>query len=260
MDNFNTLLLFVILVVIIIYFTWNYLSNKKIDYRLWERKNDDIRYHELKSKYEFLVAIVTFIIAVAVFYGYSTKKEIEESIKKDFDSKLEVEHKKLTEVNKKLKNLDSNVSNRIKSTSTTIDAYFNSLKQIESRQNTINELSDKSQGKLKEFERKIVNLNDDNTLKRNFYLVDNIKIKYDEYSMINEHYISYSYKNLTTTLGDKLPNFETPPIIIAVSNNGFGIQIFDVTLNSFKVRIVPEYADVPKDGIIVVKLLISETK
>lgn len=251
--EFNTILLFIIASVITIYFTWNFFNNRKLPKN--SKLENDIRYYELKSKYEFLVAVVSLVTAVAVFYGLGTKKDIEQNIKSEFTTEFEPAKKRLSVAERQINEINMN----LKTAQGIINSYYNALKEIDTKQKTIDQASQRSQKQFQEFEKRIDTLNKKNILKKNFYLVDNIKVNYDVITY-NQGFAKFAFDTLTTTLGDKLPKFQKPPLVVAVSDVGNLIEVYNVTNSSFGIHFQISVFDPPKSGVISVRLMITEVE
>ena len=74
--------------VLTIYFYWNYRSNKNNNWLRNHKQLNDIRYYELKSKNEFLVAVSVLLIAIIAFFGYSTKQNLQDSLRTEFKDSI----------------------------------------------------------------------------------------------------------------------------------------------------------------------------
>jgi nitrogen fixation-related uncharacterized protein len=73
-----------IALVITIYFLWNFLNNRNNKWLRNNRHVNDIRYYELKSKNEFLVAVSVLLMGIITFFGYSTKQSLQNSLRLEF--------------------------------------------------------------------------------------------------------------------------------------------------------------------------------
>jgi len=252
--QFNTLLLFTITCVIVIYFTWNFFNQRSI------KKNSkhipDAHYYELKSKYEFLVAIGSLVFAIAVFYGLGTKKDMEQNLKSEFNSQLEPTRKQALTTETKI----DSVNKQVKETQGIINGYYSALKEIEGKQRAIDLLTLSSKNKFEGFQKRIDTLSKKNILKRSFYLVDNLQLDFKKMENTESHSLKIAFDTLVTTLADKLPRFHKPPIILPVSNMGFALHVFNVTNDGFEIFVAPEWFDDPKNGIVIARLLITEVE
>lgn len=253
--EFSNVLLSVITCVIIIYFAWNYFNNRNRNRHQNTSQGNDIRYYELKAKYEFLVAVGTLFTAVAVFYGFGTKKDIDQNIKTEFNALFAPTKKRVSVTESKVAEMDQ----RLKNAQAILNSYYGALKEIDSRQKQINLSSQKSKEVLKRYESTVDSLNKSNVLKRNFYLVDNLTVNYNKiYDTVRQQLAkTYAYDTLLTTLGDRLPQFKKPPIIVGVTDVGFGIHTFDVNTRTFKILLDINYFTPPANNLIKFRLIIT---
>ena len=250
MESFNTALLFIIACTIIIYSLWNFISNRK---EISPAKlSNDIRYYELKSKYEFLVAITAFLLAFGTFYGISTKKDLEKSLRADFTEKLDSIQEQSANLKSKLGLLNVTTDKKVEQTDKTLNAYYDALLKSQAKQGTIDK-------KFTEYAGRIDSLRLKNLLKRNFYLVDNIVFNYDEYLKGSGGSSKTIYFNtIITSLGDRLPTFSKPPIVIALSDDGYGFIITRITSTYFTINVSGTWSEKTTPGDFKLRLLISE--
>jgi hypothetical protein len=73
-----------IALVVTIYFLRNFLNNRNNKWLRNNRQVNDIRYYELKSKNEFLVAVSVLLMGIITFFGYSTKQSLQNSLRLEF--------------------------------------------------------------------------------------------------------------------------------------------------------------------------------
>lgn len=246
----NTIILFFIAAVLTTYYLWNYLSNRKPFPN--SKVVNDIRYYELKSKYEFLVAIVSVALAIAVFVGLGTKKDIENQLKASLEptTKLAIENEIRTSANEQRTSL---IDSQINRQEALLNSFYTVISSLKADLNGVSINISKSRNEIDLLNKKDI-------LKRNFYLVDNLTgPNKDVAEGSTDRKIAFD--TLITSLGTKLPVFEKPPIIFAVSNKGLQIYNIDVTTKTFTLRILPPYFEsLDPKGIFDIRLLISEVE
>ena len=205
----NTLLI-IITSVVIAYFFWNYWNNRTSTHR--RIINNDIRYYELKSKYEFLVAIGSIIAIIFIFLGVNTQNELQKTLKSNFDILLD-----------SATVLKVDMNDQIAITKEALAITTGEVEALRSRQRLINSESTKSLNSFKSLNEKYLDLSNNPKLKKDFYVVSNITIKKDS------DIIRFHFKDMTTEAGKKLPVFNSIPIVIPTSSNGAGVDILVLT-------------------------------
>lgn len=212
------ILLVFIAAVITIYFTWNYLNERKKRPR--SPIENDIRYHELKSKYEFLVATGSLFTIVFIFLGLNTQKDIE--------VKLQSEYKTLLDSALILKN---DVTKQVIENKRVITLLSVKLDELRNTQKSITRESANSLSSYNSLNLKYTELNNRPILNKDFFIIQDVGLKQQD-----EPVIIY-FKNLKTVSGKSLPNFGRPPTVLATSNNGASVTTLAVTKEYIKIQI-----------------------
>ena len=223
----------IILFALLVVSAWNgytLLQIKKMN-KEGEKTSADERYYELKFKIQFLVAMFTFLAAIAGLYGYNTLEDVKQKL--------------TTELNDSIDSLKQ----RLRATTTNLNSKDSIVKNLENDLGTLSEnvpRLKKGFGQIEFLERKIQTINGKNILKQNYYIVTSLSFTTNDLSKPAKIY----FKDLTTNLGDKLPSFTRPPLIITVPDESIPVEVFDITLDSF--TITPsstQYSDrFPWDG------------
>jgi hypothetical protein len=193
-----------LLVIFISVTVWNLVTLDSIKKMSIANANNiqDAKYYELKFNIQFLLAIFTIIITVFSTIGYTSLTVAKEEIKRDLiraadSAKLRIER----------------IEPQLSEAENTIVKYKALVTQLNFLQNNIKDINSK------------------NILKQSYYIVSTIKFTVsgpEEYRKIN-------FKDLKTNLGDRLPEFTTPPIIIPAPDEVIPVMIFDISNTSFSV-------------------------
>lgn len=241
MSHFS-IILSVVVASLLALFVWNAFSLKSLKKQshLRDTQLNDAKYWELRYKYEFLIAIVGLITAVAGFLGYNSIQSIESAVRTDFNTKVD-------SVKKALHEAYAETDVKLLSTKKTLDQVNQNvidyqhrlggnqavLLKLQRDQFGIRQTGDKSKGELVELSRQIDSINAKNKIKREFYLVTNVAIsgKYD----LDPATINFS--ELKTSAGDNLPKFAKPPIVIPALESKTIFRIDFTTKDKFGVTI-----------------------
>ena len=204
-------------VVIIIYFIWSYLTLRNLRRRNVNNNDvlfDNEKYYELKYKSEFLIASFAVIATVFGFMGYNSFESISVNIKK--------------EILDKTQSIDSSIIiTKIKS-----DSLSNKIEIVDSVALATKSVSDATKKQLNDLTEKINSINSKNKLKENFYVVKDqfFDRRKDGYQK------KIFYKHLTTSTGDKLPIFNSPPSISVSSLSVASFNVVNVTTEYFYIQ------------------------
>lgn len=234
--NFSIIILVLLVVAFSASTVWNSISLRSLTKRPHRSDSqlNDSKYFELKYKQEFLVAIVSFITAVAVFLGYNTMDNIRSELRKEIADSLRTKYVELSAISDSIKDLSTNLSemqNSLSANSTI--AFQNQLKQQE-----LMRVLSSSQSQANAFKNRMDELNKKNILKQEIYLVAGLEFDVAK-GYLNENPDSatnatrYYFKDLRTVLGEPLPAFKEAPVIVATTNAGATISISEVTTTSF---------------------------
>jgi chaperonin cofactor prefoldin len=217
------IILIITIFALLVFSIWNLITLRELKSKRnsEERRLDDSKYFELKFKMEFLITVFSVIVALIGLLGYNTLQNAKSEIK--------------SELNKEF----SPIEIRMKNTEKSINDKDSIVKTLESKTFTIaNNLgtfdykAKKQDYSLTSLENKIADINGKNIIKQNYYIVNSIKYKYHEADTTLK---KFYFAVLKTNLGDKLPMFETPPLIIPIPESNAMTTIFDITRESFKV-------------------------
>lgn len=211
---FNVLLI-IITATMVIYFVWNFLNNQSNPH---QRNTDDIRYFELKSKYEFLVSAVTLFTVVFVYLGISTKENLENEFREKLNNELKPSIDSIKNAKIEYEIFKTEVNKEISTYKDVISGSVQKINDMSSTQNEIYKRSLQSSKGLKMAENKINTISNMNILKKEFYIIDNLKISNSVFSKGMTEKIFF--KDLITTSGDKLPQFEYEPVVIVSNLDG----------------------------------------
>jgi predicted phage tail protein len=246
---------------------------------------NDAKYYELKYKYEFVVAVISVIVTAVAVVGYNSIQSVEAALKNDFTEKVDSTNKNIerskieTDLLRKsfedsLKqnllntkdelssvNKNSNaVNQKMKETESSLQHYNTLLGALAQKQLEIEIRNRNSDTMLNIVANKIEEINSKNILKQNFYIVDSL---YYSLSVMEtaktdtDSFVKYYFKDLTTTIGDKLPKFKSPPFIIVTSPNSSGATVREVTSDYFSLAFF-EYLNPDKQNRITFNILVSE--
>ncbi len=212
------ILIIILIGSLIILTLWNILTIRSYKNKMTsESQLNDGKYFELKYKMEFMIAVFSIIIAFVGFLGYRSfdkiKNEITDNIQKDIAP--------ITFDLKKAKIDVTRIDSTLKQSSSIYTNLYSNLSRLE------NKISSRSND-FDNLNEKIKNISDRNILKRNFYIIDNLKFNWKESKDWLKD-MTYYYKDLTTNIGDKLPVFTKPPIIIITPTSQTDIIIYQVT-------------------------------
>lgn len=252
MSPFIIILLLIIfgLIALFIWNGFNFRSLKKLASADNKQLNDP-KYWELKYKFEFIIAIVGIITAVAGLLGYNSLKSIEDSVKQDFNSKVDSIKNELEltykEVDQKLKHAHDSVrqlSGSVKLFQSSIHQNSKELNILNSQQNQLQKLGVKSQRDLRNVSDQIDTINKNNKVRKEFYLVSNFPIKLIKNSFDP---VTIKFSELKTSNGDRLPVFHRPPIVISGFNKSTRFDIYSVSENDFKVMVMADGMEI-NDG------------
>ncbi|MBS1555591.1 MAG: hypothetical protein JSU09_11750 [Bacteroidetes bacterium] len=211
-----TAILYVLLTTLIVFSFWNLVNLRQLIKNKSENVGavglSDPKYFELKYKIQFQAAMFAVFVSVGAFYGYNTleeaKKEARAEIIKSTDS-----------LNSELKRLQDIITQN-KSDAKELENSFSDVSRNLPRINS-------SFNRLNELEEKIQIINSKNILKQNYYIISSIE------RPVLEKPQKLFLKDLTTSHGDKLPEFKLAPVIIPITDSKFQVSVFEITTESF---------------------------
>lgn len=203
-------LLCLIAAVIVIYFSWNYFNERK-SRPIWPIEKD-IRYYELKAKYEFLVATGSLFTIVLIFMGLNTQKDLE--------IKLRNEYKGLLDSAAYLK---KDVEIKLENSRQTIGVLTDNLAELNRTQENIAQKSTTSLSTFNSLNNQYNQLKNRPILSKDFFIIK--EISYNEAPEGNRYY----FQDIQTIDGKKLPEFKHPPTVLINGSTGGTFGIIRVT-------------------------------
>jgi len=228
------IILLLILISVITFGIWNWSNLRGLKNHSSRRTAnlDDAKYWELKSKQEFLVAVVTIVTAVIAFLGYNSKKDIESNIKTSMRASidsvkigLESELKPMSSKVDTFKSSLSNAEGSIKDAENKIKSYQQKINELNKQSEALKYIASNSKNQADEVLKRISEINKNNVLKQQVYIC---RVVYDTSNTDQQH---FNFQTLTTILGDKLPKFKAKPIVIAIST--WPLNANKITINGF---------------------------
>jgi hypothetical protein len=186
------------------------------------------QYYELKYKLQFISSVGVIVIAVAGFFGLDKY----ENFVKEFKSKTDSLDIKLNEYDKKISLLDSNIIKY----DTKINAYDNSLKKLDLSKIQFSKAMIASNNGLLQLKDSIDIIKKRNILDKSFYIIDNLKVKNTMVINNTESGITkFYFKDMYTTIGDKVPEFEKAPVTFVIPQSPATIQVLSITKDYIEV-------------------------
>ncbi len=244
--------LITILIVILIIFTlWNIInvrSFKKILSNNENRLADD-KYFELKYKIEFLIAAFSGIVIVVGYLGYGSLDNAENELKKNMQDSLKVFEISLKEKQDSIEKIGSQLNNFnliqsvfFKEQSKFSKTQFDLRTDLSKQENRIST----GKNEIDSLDKKIKTINSKNILNQNFYLIDNVKFNMAEEDKVDLTNTFY-FKDLSTSLGDKLPEFKKPPIVFVAASINVRFIVTEITTEYVKLYMSENY--IPIDNL-----------
>jgi len=182
----------------------------------------DDRYYELKYKLQFISSVGVIVIAVAGFFGLDKYENFVEEFKSKTDS-LDV---KLIQYDKKITVLDSTISKY----DNKINVYDNFLKKLDNSKVQFSRAMIASNKGLLQLKDTINVIKKRNILDKSFYVIDNLQIdnhiKNGKHVEINK---KFYFKDMTTIIGDQLPDFVNKPVVFVIPQSTADISLIEVT-------------------------------
>lgn len=266
--SLGIIILILIGISLLIFQIWNITTLKKFkSTRGFQKELNDPRYYELKYKQEYFVAVVSFVGTALVILGYANIDSIKNSLSKEFTEKADSTSQKMIQLSQRIDavsySFDSTLTAKTKQTESLFKVYESNSKSVSkkllenfsSTQNSLSEYIDQlnllsrsqneiantnkiSEQQVKDLVKKIDDLNSRNIIKQNYYIVDSLYFNiaiYDTAQSDDALYTKYFFKDLKTTVGDRLPKFENPPFVVYLTEHGaFDGKFKEITNESFK--------------------------
>jgi hypothetical protein len=222
------ILLTVLAVALIVLSVWNLISlNELKKYNRSYRELKDDRYYELKYKGEYLTTIVVVVLSVGTFLGYRWFEEIKENASENLKAKTEVYENRFDSLRSKI----DLINGTLEQYKTMVDEYMASINEFDTKQKNIERKAQVSDINLIQLKDRIEAINNENIIKQDLYIVDNLKFAITDSSWRATFY----YKDLTTISGDKLPSFSQPPVLLTIPKNATGLTTIYIGKDSFEV-------------------------
>jgi hypothetical protein len=230
---FNILVV-IITATIIIYFFWNYRNNKTQPHR---RNFDDIRYYELTSKYEFLVAVAALFAIVFGYIGITTKSSLEAELTKNIEAQLKPAKDSIL----LLKNDITTFQSQIINLNGVLANSQSQLNEISKQQSLIDQKNASSNRNIGILQSKIKEVSESNALKKEFYILKDISISYNtpQEEKNTDPIFKFDFDKLVTVKGEKLPSFNQPPFMIVSPRNGGMVYVTKITNRGFELIMGP---------------------
>lgn len=230
------LILGIIILGILIFQILNFrsLRHLKNTRLLYDTQLNDSKYFELKYKYEFLVAIISMVVAVLAFIGYDSYKSLQESMRKDIELVIDKQKDSLNRLNNNVAELGMLINQQY----IAFQKSSTDMKQFEIRQKQFNDnlKSDKLsaiglQQRIFEIKSELNTVQNKNIIRQELYIVKDLQYP------LSADWIprKVEFKEMRTINNELLPDFKEPPIIFPFSNNGITYNISNVTTTSFMI-------------------------
>ncbi len=202
MNLFATILLIIIVILLVgdLFFSYKILDKLENN----RKENIDEKYYELKYHINLLKSISAILIFVFAFIGYSSFVDFKTDMQEDINRTLESQKDDISEIDSSLKNYKENLDSLI--------VFKNQLKNLL-------EVSDSD---LKKINSKVASINSSFKYNPKIYIVNGLN-----FSDRSEK-TKFSFSNMTTVHGEKLPRFKRAPFI-TVQGYMAGISILEVT-------------------------------
>jgi hypothetical protein len=201
--TYETLIICLLIAFISVTF-WNIYSLNTI--RKLSRNHasniQDAKYYELKFNIQFLIAFFTVIVTIFSALGYNSLTNAKEEVKNNLNDAMDSIRTRLDRIQPELVRAENIISD-YKKLNDDLQKLQNNIKQINSK----------------------------NILKQSYYVVPSVKYKLDDPK--KDEFKLIEFRNLRTHSGDRLPTFNSPPMIIPVP----AVTIYDITTTSFKVSV-----------------------
>ncbi|MFD1602995.1 hypothetical protein ACFSJW_07165 [Flavobacterium artemisiae] len=217
-------LVYIFLTVITIFVIMSFVSLIKIKKQNNQNNTNGIsddRYYELKYKLQYVSSVGVIVIAVAGFFGLDKYENFVAQFKGKTDS-LDL---KLKEYDKKLSLLDSSILMY----DSKISSYDKSLAKLDLGKVKFSKAMIASNKGLLQLKDTIDVIKKRNILDKSFYVINNLQVNNpilpDNGKLISRYY----FKDLYTIIGDKLPEFEKPPVIFVVPQSLSNVVIVSLT-------------------------------
>lgn len=215
--NLIEILGIIIATSLIIIFVWNLRQYANFKSRSLAKTEEisDARYFELKYKQEFILAIFTVITVTASLLGYNSITTIRTALQQSINDSLKAPLQKLD------------------SFKTALDDANQIISDFENRQAGVNSNLSQAELKIKHTQSLAERLSSNKILKQEIHIVKDLKFSpFIGPDWAPEKTIYY-FKDLKNTLGEPLPKFSQPPIILPTTNASATVMAYNITTTSF---------------------------
>lgn len=230
--------IFLFLIALIGFSIWNSITLQRLLARpLKTDQLNDKNYWELKYKMQYMVTVFSVLIAIAAYLGYNTVANAKESVRNEFQAKLDSTKANMASIDSQIKNSKIQFDAKVANTDSLLNIYQNMLMGLSRRTEAVKKSISISDKDLTDFKGRINEINSKNIIQQNIYIVDNILFTRAELDLMDG--ISGKkmlFSELTTISGDKLPTFKKAPFILVVSNDGAEYYVKNVSSTSFDLQ------------------------
>lgn len=215
-------LIYIFLIVIVVFVIMSFFSLRKLSSQSNGSGMNDDRYFELKYKLQFISSVGVIVIAVAGFFGLDKY----DNFIADFKTKTDSLDIKLKEYDKKISLLDSSIFKY----DAKIRDYDDIFKNFDASKIQFSKAMIASNKGLLQLKDTIDVIKKRNILDKTFYVINNLQVNNPILPDNNGKLITrYYFKDLSTIIGDKLPEFEKPPVIFVVPQSISNVVIVSLT-------------------------------
>ena len=206
-------LLFFIAITVLVFLIWNIVLGNKISNKVDKSGElSDSKYWELKFKSQYMISMFAVLMALVAYLGYNSMDQIKKETK-DYLIAAEDSVQKLSDsirsMSKKIEFYNLKVDTFKKSG----DIVYDNLKSFQNSTINLN-------GKVLSIKNLIDSINSNNKLEQKFYVVDSL------FQLANAAEGKlYKYAELKTSLGDNLPKFNRPPVIVPLTRSNCDITV-----------------------------------
>jgi hypothetical protein len=220
--NTITTILIVIGIGILIYNFYNTYSIRSFFNRTYKRSEiNDQKYWELKFKIESLITTFSVIIAVAGYLGFSTIKDVKDQVTKEIRPQIDSATLHITAV-----------ENTVKSLRDSLTKYKNEFNYLDSGATALQDSLSHTKGGFSKLLLDIAAISKKNKIQAQVYIVNDLELIIDKPQ--GDPYYVRNFSALITSTGDKLPTFNKPPLVFAVSKTGGSMYLKNITNTSFE--------------------------
>lgn len=97
----------IILAAILVFSIWNWFNLRELKQFHHQNELNDSKYHELKYKMQFLIAMFSVFVVIGGVLGYSSLADARKEIKKEFEPSISSINEKIKSTDKSIREKDS---------------------------------------------------------------------------------------------------------------------------------------------------------